>query len=571
MKLRSTLLIVVCIMAVNFTIAQVAGSSIFLQGNYVEVGINECGVYGSDEDPPTGPFGDYHGINFNGLGYIADHEKDGWDVSTEPGQPVFCGDYFTPGSPEEGWAIQIGDSVFENHATYCSGYAGFWIDSVPDIPGANVSYTDSAGVKTAVWEGYLTWDSINLFVRQTTILPDTSLFFISEMEIINEGTEDLTDVYYIRNVDPDQDLDNCGTFMTHNTIESNTPDSDTSFVSAVGGACGCYFGTIAVDPRARVSYGAFFLSPNKPSEAYNGEGPYSIDGDLSCDCAVQITYKFDLAAGESTTLSYARLFEAGEVEEAIEVLEENSAPVILADGEAYSEEDALLICEGQSVNLTIEGFDGYEWIWEPADFLDVASGASVSSTPADDITYTATGTSGGSTISATLNIAVSHTMELTTESSPTLDGGSTGSVSVEVTEGGIEPFTYLWSTGDDTQVVDGLAAGAYTVIVTDAAGCSESKTVNVSVANNLSDIPAEKVFSMYPNPAEGFVILNLMNVAGLDNQVQVTTMNGSLVWQANNQIYPQVIIPTDTWPEGMYLVRISNENGHFVQQLSIAR
>ena len=102
--------------------AQVADGSIFMQGNYVEIGINECGVYGSNDEPPIGPLGAYHGINMNGLGYIADHEKDGWDVSTEPGQPVFCGDYFTPGSPEEGWAIQVGDVVYENHSTYCNPY-----------------------------------------------------------------------------------------------------------------------------------------------------------------------------------------------------------------------------------------------------------------------------------------------------------------------------------------------------------------------------------------------------------------------------------------------------------------
>ena len=33
---------------------------------------------------------------FTGFGMVADQGKDGWDV----GSPMFCGDYFEPGSPE---------------------------------------------------------------------------------------------------------------------------------------------------------------------------------------------------------------------------------------------------------------------------------------------------------------------------------------------------------------------------------------------------------------------------------------------------------------------------------------
>ena len=569
MNFKYSLVVAILLTCTYNLSAQVAGTSIFLQGNYVEIAINECGVYGSNEDTPEGPFGDYHGTNINGLGYIADHEKDGWDVSTEPGQPVFCGDYFTPGSPEEGWAIQVGESVYENHSTYCNPYGGYWFDSLPDMPGENVLYTDSAGVKTAVWEGTLTQDSLSLFIRQTTILPDTALFFISEMEITNTGTEDLVDVYYIRNVDPDQDLDNCGTFMTHNTIESNTPASDTAFVSAVGGACGCYFGTIAVDPRARVSYGAFFLTPYKPSDAYDGLEAYSIEGDLLCDCAVQITYKFDLAAGETTTLSYARLFDAADVDIAVEVLEENAAPNILVDGVEISSEDELLICEGQSTAISVEGLSGYEWSWEPTEFLDVATGTDVVSTPSEDITYIVTGTNGTETVTASVNIVVSKTMELYVESSPSVDGTATGSASVSVTDGGIAPFTYLWSTGEETEMITGLEPGTYSVNVTDAAGCTSTKTVDVSVANNLSDISMDQVFQIYPNPASSSVTIDLTSIAGLQNQIQITSMNGAIIWETANASTSMIQIDVTAWPAGIYFLQVNNEAGSFVQQLSV--
>ncbi|MFD2524165.1 hypothetical protein ACFSR2_24945, partial [Emticicia soli] len=48
--------------------------------------------------------------------------------------------------------------------------------------------------------------------------------------------------------------------------------------------------------------------------------------------------------------------------------------------------------------------------------------------------------------------------------------GKDGSVTVNPV-GGNQPYTYLWSTTATTQTITGLAAGTYSVIVTDAKGC----------------------------------------------------------------------------------------------------
>ena len=50
-------------------------------------------------------------------------------------------------------------------------------------------------------------------------------------------------------------------------------------------------------------------------------------------------------------------------------------------------------------------------------------------------------------------------------------GASDGKLKVEVI-GGTHPFTYLWSTGEDSSHINGLPAGDYTVTVTDANGCA---------------------------------------------------------------------------------------------------
>ena len=57
-------------------------------------------------------------------------------------------------------------------------------------------------------------------------------------------------------------------------------------------------------------------------------------------------------------------------------------------------------------------------------------------------------------------------------------GDETGTASVTVS-GGSAPYTYAWSNGGTTEMIDGLAAGDYTVEVTDANGCMTSCTATV--------------------------------------------------------------------------------------------
>src|SRR6476661_1290176 len=90
-----------CAVAVN---AQIVSSNCFLQGQYVELGIGPCGTFGTTVNAPAGyhPRGGGSGNAFK-LGFVADHQKDGWAA----GSPNYCGDYFVPGSPEEGWGITM--------------------------------------------------------------------------------------------------------------------------------------------------------------------------------------------------------------------------------------------------------------------------------------------------------------------------------------------------------------------------------------------------------------------------------------------------------------------------------
>ncbi|NMC39457.1 MAG: T9SS type B sorting domain-containing protein [Bacteroidales bacterium] len=66
-------------------------------------------------------------------------------------------------------------------------------------------------------------------------------------------------------------------------------------------------------------------------------------------------------------------------------------------------------------------------------------------------------------------------------------GGSTGEVNLEVS-GGVPPYTYLWNNGQTTQDIKNLAAGDYSVLITDFRNCT--LTVSATVAQPGSAVSA---------------------------------------------------------------------------------
>ncbi len=66
------------------------------------------------------------------------------------------------------------------------------------------------------------------------------------------------------------------------------------------------------------------------------------------------------------------------------------------------------------------------------------------------------------------------------------NGGSNGSASVTVT-GGTGGYTYSWApNGETTPIINGLAAGIYTVTVTDANGCTQTQSFTITEPTELT-------------------------------------------------------------------------------------
>jgi len=378
----------VCSSHVSF--GQVFGTNALMQGSFVEVGVNRCGAFGSSTVPTvTGPIGPYHpNPGLPGLGFVADSDADGWTT----GSPAYCGDYFVPGSPVEGWAVQVGSSATTlriNSDQTCSPF---------QMPGALTTYADGGVTRTAVWEGTYNFPASgathSLAITQTTIVPVDKFYFVNRVVLCNTHPDTVFDVFYGRNVDPDNDQPWVPTlptaYFTLNEIISQPPADPEALVTAIGVNLGCFLGLGARDSTARVSYGNFGTA--SPRDVWFGTAGYSSSGSASGDEAVSLAFRIPfIAPGECHCLAYAYILDPSDLAEALDA---TASTIVFADTTDITVSGETRYCEGDSVNLLLIGAEEYDWVWTPSFGLNIDTGTSVWASPEDTTLYTAVGTNG---------------------------------------------------------------------------------------------------------------------------------------------------------------------------------
>ncbi len=156
------------------------------------------------------------------------------------------------------------------------------------------------------------------------------------------------------------------------------------------------------------------------------------------------------------------------------------------------------------------GTPPYSFAWSNSANTAIASGLAAG-------TYTVT-TTDANTCTATAQITITQGNQIfpnATATNVTCNGGSNGTAA-SLPNGGVGPYTFLWSDAGSstTATIGSLAAGAYTVTVTDANLCTATETVNVTQ-------PAAAVSATIS-------IINNLNCAGNnDGIIQATGAGGT--------------------------------------------
>ena len=141
-------------------------------------------------------------------------------------------------------------------------------------------------------------------------------------------------------------------------------------------------------------------------------------------------------------------------------------------------------CNGGSngtVDLTVTGGTGtYTYLWSNNATTEDLTGLMAG-------TYDVTVTDANG-CTATASVTVSEPTVLSASATATnvsCNGGNNGTANLTVT-GGTGTYTYLWSNNATTEDLTGLAAGTYSVTVTDANGCTATASVTITEPTVLS-------------------------------------------------------------------------------------
>ena len=150
-----------------------------------------------------------------------------------------------------------------------------------------------------------------------------------------------------------------------------------------------------------------------------------------------------------------------------------------------------------SVNATCGGSNGtasvtvtsgagtYTYAWSAGG----STTATNSNVPAGTYTVTVTSSVGGCSATASVQVSSSGGPTLTPTFANTTCGLSNGSAHV-VPTGGTAPFTYSWSNTATDSAITGLAAGTYTVTVSDFHGCVSISSVTIAGSNAVALTPS---------------------------------------------------------------------------------
>lgn len=144
-----------------------------------------------------------------------------------------------------------------------------------------------------------------------------------------------------------------------------------------------------------------------------------------------------------------------------------SPPVVAISGNTS-------ICNGQIATLTASG--GGNYFWSPGG----QTSASITTSTLGTYSVLVSDANNCTTVEA-VTIAPSAPIVANTVATNANCGQPDGTASVTAS-GGTSPYSYLWSNIQAGSSATGLSAGTYSVLITDANGCTQTDTISVGTA-----------------------------------------------------------------------------------------
>lgn len=209
-----------------------------------------------------------------------------------------------------------------------------------------------------------------------------------------------------------------------------------------------------------------------------------------------------------------------------------------------------VICEGATVSLYGNGSTSNGYVWSTGQTT-----SSITSSPSVTTTYTLTGTgTNGCSAEAIKTVTVNAKPPLQVATTETLlCAGQTATLTATGAN------TYTWNTGSNSSelLISPTTTSNYTVTGTASNGCSNATvfTQNVSVCTGIATIQNESLYSVFPNPTNGELIVEVEQ----DIVCEIYNAVGQIVFRHSLE-QGKTTIDLLNQPSGIYFVQLKKQD-----------
>ena len=503
---RTTFKLIVLFLFGHFSInAQMVGADGYIVGNFVEIGIDGSGGFEGVEtgaSPP--PAGTHMRTNSTRFGFVANPANDNWATQD--------GDFFTPGQPENGWGIQIGNTLLGNNAMSLTGGL-----EQNEILGTITDWTQKGDCISLTWDGVT---SGGLAISINYFLDITEVFYTTTINITNNTGALIPEMFYYRSLDPDNNQSNGADYSTINEVEEQ-PGIGACKVALVNASQSfpnnSYLGLAAIGSNWRAGHGGF--SNRIGSNMWNGVGfnqtvNVSVDNDVAIYLANRIT---NLALGASKELKFVTILKASDARAAIDGLMKLKYPgsnTNINAGTCNPLEDTVRLCVGATSSLSVEGAttDSYIWAWSPPTGLNTTTGPNVNlTTPGTNLSYTVTGTPA--------NSCVPNDVVVSFKVIPSLPSSAIVPTDISVCNGEEVPITsftstpvgglFTWTNSNTFIGLDAVGTGSVPVFVAkNTTGAPIIATITVNSTLPGGCLGPDSTYQITVNPIQNLIVTN---------------------------------------------------------------
>jgi gliding motility-associated-like protein len=388
--------------------AQLIGGNAYLQGQWLEIGELNNGAFGAYPAPAG-----YHNscascCNTTALAEVYNWTHTGWGASAT----TFFGDYTFPGTPFEGWELQIAGTRYQamqGNYSFCTSPGTY--SPAAGITGSVTSYTNTGGSAIGNWVGSCA--GLNIF--QETRVDTFSSWVVVTARFYNISGGPLSNIYYMRTTDPDNEHEQSGSFTTTNTVIKQNDADHRVLVNSKGTTySNAYLALGAKDCRAKCLWYSSWptsisadLATAWSSGTGMGTSGTTVGSTTTNDWAIGIIFNVGtLATNDSAVISYAYIFDndngidSAFPEPAVSIAGRAIVPPpapypnIVIDTYDACANPGLTAVPVDLVYAEDKSWTWSTWSWSPATGLSATTGAHIivySTVLPPVITYTVTG------------------------------------------------------------------------------------------------------------------------------------------------------------------------------------